>query len=41
MDSGTSDWETTDEIRVNEKFVDTQHRFRDVDERYRACRRAC
>ena len=33
MDSGVADSETADEIRrVNEEFVDTQHRFRDVDE---------
>ena len=33
LDSGASDSETTDEIRrTNEKFVDTQRRFRDIDE---------
>lgn len=33
MDSGASDRETTHEMRrVNEEFVDTQHRFQDVDD---------
>ena len=33
LDSGASDSETTDEIRrTNEEFVDTQRRFRDIDE---------
>lgn len=33
MDSGTSDRETTDEIRrTNDEFIDTQRRFRDVDD---------
>ena len=33
LNSGTSNSETADEIRrINEEFIDTQHRFQDVDE---------